>query len=99
MLRVWGKIYKKGRIKTSVTVSDGHTDWTFKNRFYGLMEEIVRQLDLAMPIWLDNNKEDLRRFGYARFTQDNFIEPIGFDYLECQIIEVDKDDDETQMDP
>lgn len=99
MLRVWGKIYKKDRIQNSVTVCDDHRSWSFKNRLYTLMEEIIRQLDLAMPIWYDNNKEDLRKFGTVRFTQDNFIELIRFDYLECQIIETDEDDDQTQMDP
>ena len=46
-----------------------------------------QQVDLAHTIWLDKTVEEFRRHDKARFTQDNFIETVEFDYLEIQVIE------------
>ena len=39
------------------------------------------------PVWLDATVEEFKRHDKARFTSDNFIESIGFDYLEIQVLE------------
>ena len=51
------------------------------------VDRICQQFDLAHPIWLDKTVEEFRRHDKARFTQDNFIETVEFDYLEIQVIE------------
>ena len=56
--------------------------------FRGL-EEICYEFDLGKPIWLDKTVAEFKRHDKARFSQDNFIEEIPFDYLEIQIIEED----------
>ena len=38
-------------------------------------------------MWLDNNIMDFKRHDKTRFTSDNFIETIDFDYLEIEVIE------------
>ena len=43
--------------------------------------------DLGHPVWLDKTIEEFKRHDKARFTQDNFIESIDFDYLEIQVLE------------
>ena len=40
-------------------------------------------------IWLDSNISDFKRHGKTRFTKDNFVEDIDFDFLEMHIIEED----------
>ena len=45
--------------------------------------------DLGKPIWLDSNVSDFKRHGKTRFTKDNFVEDIDFDFLEMHIIEED----------
>ena len=47
------------------------------------------QFDLGKPIWLDATVTDFQRHDKTRFTQDNFIEAIDFDYLEIHVIEED----------
>ena len=51
--------------------------------------EVCLQFDLGKPIWLESTVSDFKRHRKARFTQDNFIEEIPFDYLEIQVIEED----------
>lgn len=50
---------------------------------------ICHEFDLPSPIWLDANIKDFQKFSKVRFSQDNFIEILDFDYLELQIIEED----------
>ena len=52
-------------------------------------EESNPAFDLGKPIWLDSNVSDFKRHGKTRFTKDNFVEDIDFDFLEMHIIEED----------
>ena len=45
--------------------------------------------DLSQPIWLDTNIREFKRHNKTRFTQDNFVEEIPFDFLEIHVIEED----------
>lgn len=54
------------------------------------MDEICRSFDLSKPIWLDSTIKDFKRHDKTRFTQDNFMETIDFDYLEIHVIEEDE---------
>ena len=45
--------------------------------------------DLPKPIWLDSTVTSFKRNAKTRFAQDNFMEPIDFDYLEIHVIEED----------
>lgn len=57
------------------------------DRIFTGLEEICYEFDLSKPIWLDATVEDFRIHGKCRFTQDNFVEHIEFDFLELQVIE------------
>ena len=46
-------------------------------------------MNLSIPIWLDLNIRDFKKFSRTRFTGDSFMEEVDFDYLEIRIIEED----------
>lgn len=71
-----------------ICIADDSAD-TRTHKIFRALEEVCYQFDLARPIWLDKNILDFKRISKTRFTRDNFIETIGFDYLEIQIIEED----------
>jgi hypothetical protein len=54
---------------------------------FNALEEICYQFDLGKPMWLDATIQEFKKHSKARFTQDNFIEHIEFDFLEIQVIE------------
>ena len=58
-------------------------------RFLRLLRMPALLFDLGKPIWLDSNVSDFKRHGKTRFTKDNFVEDIDFDFLEMHIIEED----------
>lgn len=88
MFRVWGKIFKDNRMIADTVVKDGTID-TRTHKVFRALEEMCYAFDLGKPIWLDATIEEFKRHDKARFTQDNFIEQIDFDYLEFHVIEED----------
>lgn len=86
MFRLWGKMFKENRLLKDMTVSNDTED-TRTHKIFQSLETICYAWDLSKPIWLDSTIEEFRRSSKARFYQDNFIEPIDFDFLEIQILE------------
>lgn len=88
MFRLWAKIFKDNHLVKDTVICDDRDD-TRTHKVFHALDEIVYQFDLGKPIWLDATIEEFRRHDRARFTQDNFIETIDFDYLEIHVIEED----------
>ncbi|MDD7220474.1 MAG: hypothetical protein SO401_05890 [Blautia sp.] len=88
MFRLWGKIWKNNHLLKDTVVCDDSQDTRTHKVFRGL-ESICYEMDLENPVWLDSNVKNFRNHKRTRFSQDNFIEQIDFDYLEIQIIEED----------
>lgn len=89
MFRMWGKLFKDNRmIKDTVIIMDS-SSMTRTEKVYGSLEEICYEFDLEKPMWLESTKMDFLYHSKTRFTKDNFIEEIDFDYLEIQLIEED----------
>lgn len=86
MFRLWGKIWRDNHMQRDTTICDGTQD-TRTHKIFRALDEICAQFDLGKPIWLDSNIREFQRHSKTRFTQDNFIEQITFDFLEIQVIE------------
>lgn len=86
MFRLWGKIYKDNRLLRDTVVRD-ETDDTRTHKIFHALDSICYEFDLSKPIWLEANIAEFKRLDKTRFTQDNFIDSIEFDYLEIHIIE------------
>ena len=88
MFRLWARTFKDNHMLQDICIADASED-TRTHKVFRALDEICYRFDLGKPIWLDNTTSDFKRLGKARFTQDNFIEIIEFNYLEIQIIEED----------
>ncbi len=86
MFRLWARIFKDNRMLRD-TVICNDTEDTRTHKVFAAIEDICYEFDLSKPIWLDSTAEEFRRHSKTRFSQDNFIDTIDFDYLEIQIIE------------
>lgn len=86
MFRLWGKLIKDSRlIQDKVVCIDDEDSRTHK--VFRAIEEICYDFDLEKPIWLESNIQAFKHHSKTRFTEDNFIEDISFDYLEIYVIE------------
>ena len=88
MFRLWAKEFKNNRMLKDTVIEDPSDD-TRTHKVFRAIDEICYQFDLGKPIWLDSTVQDFKRHDKTRFTQDNFIETIDFDYLEIHVIEED----------
>ena len=88
MFRLWAREFKNNRMLKDTVIEDGR-DETRTHKVFDALEEVCLQFDLGKPIWLESTVSDFKRHSKTRFSQDNFIEEIDFDYLEIHVIEED----------
>lgn len=88
MFRLWARIFQDNHMLQDACIAD-QSDDTRTHKIFHALDEVCCQFDLGKPIWLEKNISDFKRHNKVRFTQDNFIESIDFDYLEIQVIEED----------
>ena len=88
MFRLWARTFQNNHMLRDTCIADGSGD-TRTHKVFRALEEVCYEFDLGKPIWLDKTVSDFKRHSKTRFTQDNFIESIDFDYLEIQVIEED----------
>ena len=88
MFRLWAKIIKDNHLLKDTVICYDSED-TRTHKVFHAIEEACYEFDLGKPIWLDSTISEFKRHDKARFTADNFIESIEFDYMEIQIIEED----------
>ena len=86
MFRLWAKIFKDNRMLMDTVVADNSDD-TRTHKIFRALDSICYEFDLGKPIWLDATVKDFKRHDKTRFTQDNFMEQIEFDYMEIHVIE------------
>ena len=88
MFRLWGKVFKDTHMLKDYVYED-NSDLTRTKKIFKAIDTLCLEFDLSNPIWLDSNINNFKKISKTRFTQDNFIEPIDFDYFEIHVIEED----------
>lgn len=88
MFRLWARTFQDNHMLQDTCICDGSED-TRTHKIFRALDEVCYQFDLPRPIWLDKTIAEFKRHSKARFTQDNFMENVEFDYLEIQVIEED----------
>lgn len=89
MFRLWAKIWKNNHLIRDMVVCNNDITLNRTRKIYQAMDEICYTFDLSKPIGLDSTVSDFIKHDKTRFTQDNFIDSIDFDYLEIHVIEED----------
>ncbi len=87
MFRMWGKIWKDTRLVEDTVIINPNYNLSRTTMVLNALEDICYQFNLSQPIWLDSNIEEFKKVDRTRFSKDNFIDSIEFDYLEIHVIE------------
>ncbi len=87
MFRIWGKLMKNNKLIKDTVICIDDPEMTRTKKVYKALSDICYEFNLAQPVWLKKNQEDFIIHARTRFTSDNFIEAIDFDYLDFQVIE------------
>jgi hypothetical protein len=88
MFRLWGKIWDGNHLIKDMVVENEDDD-TRTHKVFHALEQICYAYDLSKPIWLNSNVDEFKKNSKTRFTKDNFVDEIFFDYLELQVLEED----------
>ena len=88
-MRIWCKLFETNHLIKDTVIDNYDMSLSRTAKVYDSLEKACYEFDLEKPIWLDSNIKDFQKHARTRFTQDNFIEILDFDYLEIQIIEED----------
>ncbi len=89
MFRLWAKEFKNNKMLKDIVIENGDSSLNRTRKIFSAIDEACKVFDLSAPIWLDSNIEEFKKHDKVRFSQDNFIDSIEFDYLEIQVIEED----------
>lgn len=89
MFRIWAKEWKSNRLLKDITVCNDDSSMSRTAKVFAAIEEVCEAFDLSKPIWLECNIQEFKRHDKTRFSKDNFIDSIDFDYLEIHVIEED----------
>lgn len=89
MFRMWMKIFKENRLLQDTVITLDEPDMSRTAKVFQAVTDASLIFDLSQPIWLDANIREFKRHNKTRFTQDNFVEEIPFDFLEIHVIEED----------
>lgn len=87
-MKIWFKIWKDNHMLRDTVITKEDND-TRTHKIFQALDEVCYQFDLGKPMWLDATIAEFKRHSKARFTQDNFVEQVDFDYLEIQVLEED----------
>jgi len=87
MFRLWGKIFKDNQLIKDTVICDDDPNKSRTTKIFNAVSSLCLEFDLPEPLWLDSTIKDFKRHDKARFTSDNFIESIDFDFLEIHVIE------------
>ncbi len=85
-MRIWFKKWKNNRMVRDMEIKE-ESDDTRTHKIFHALDQACYEFDLGKPIWLDANISEFKKFAKTRFSSDNFVETIDFDYLEMHVIE------------
>ena len=89
MFRLWAKIWKDNHLVKDIVIVNDDRELNRTRKVFAAIDSVCYEFDLSKPIWLDSTVREFQRHDKARFTQDNFLDSIDFDYLEVHVIEED----------
>ncbi len=87
-MKIWATIFKNHKRRREATAVSDLDDWDAA--LNACLYALCYDLDVQKPMLLPKNLNDLLEYRRTLLTQDCFIEPIGFDWLELEIADEEK---------
>lgn len=87
MIKVWGRLIKRGKMIAQDTCTSEKEDMSAA--LLECIEHFGRKFDMEAPMWHSLHTKQLGGFQKAVFTQEDFIDRINFDRFEMTVLERD----------
>lgn len=85
MLTVWGKLFRNNKCIASDTFESASDD--ISDALIECLEHFGRVFDMEVPMWSSIHTKQFGGFQKVRFTKDDFIDRVGFDRFEIQVLD------------
>ena len=85
MFRLSGRCVRHTKIILNAVINDESREKSRTEKVLGAVT--AAEFDLPSPLWLEKNIRDFKRRARTRFTADNFLEALPFDYMEIEVLE------------
>ena len=85
-MKIFAKLIKNHKTIKSYTYA--HVSEYESKAFYSHLSEICRKLDIATPITIDYHRECYENFNSVKFSCDDFVDKMPFDYLVLENIDL-----------
>ena len=79
MIKIHARLIKNQKTLKSITYQNIN-EYESKN-FYFYLTEICRRLEISTPIVIAHSRENYEDFNFVKFSKDDFVDSINFDYL------------------
>lgn len=86
MVKIFAKLIKNHKTIKSYTYSN--VKEYVSGEFYFHLSEICRKLDVPTPITIDYHRECYENFNSVKFSSDDFVDKMPFDYLVLENIDL-----------
>jgi hypothetical protein len=97
MPALWCRIIKRQRITRHTTEPlTAAASLSSLAAITDTLEEACRKLDIPRPLYLTKHERDYESHGKTFFTQDHFMESVGFDRFEIELIDLDSKPDKPR---
>ena len=83
-MRILAKVIKNNKIKKDY-IYQLENDFTIHD-FFEYMSDICSELDLPVPIVMTKHIKNFILFDSTTFTQEDFVETLGYDKLVLEIV-------------
>jgi hypothetical protein len=87
MFRLSGKCVRHTKIILNAVINDESREKSRTEKVLGAVTALAAEFDLPSPLWLEKNIRDFKLRARTRFTADNFLEALPFDYMEIEVLE------------
>lgn len=81
MTQLWLKVIKRQKIAKNETAACA------PGEEQNVLAEMLREMDLPGPMWLDKHEREFEDFRFTSFLPEHFVEPVYFDRLEISLID------------
>jgi hypothetical protein len=84
-MKLVGKIIKDTNIVREAYMEDSNYENNFRDELENLLIKLCKKLEIPVPIWLQKNSKEFGAFRKTFFSNEQFVEDVGFDRFELRL--------------
>ncbi len=84
-MKLYGKIVKGTNLVKEAMVERYNDTITFRDLLEECFIELCRELDVPVPLWLKKNTNEFVAYRRTFFTEEQFVDKVGFNRLEIRL--------------